>query len=343
MSEPSKVNHLTSVLLHDHKIIYSNESFGISKGSRLYRDFSASEQIKIAPRESSDVRAGASQVGIVWSAADGGVDGAGGGALGPGEGHIIIQGVFRVGHAAAGAAPGPVQARGREAPGLRLRLVALHHLLHPPLAAVLAAAAAADPDEHDEAGQDLKDAADEAQDDAVADARVRERRDGRDGGEEVGVPGDRDDGEDPRDEDQQASQAGHNPVRAVSPATDARDGHDQADDGDHQRGHHQTLRHRDDLMAEVGGVLQAALRPGVGGSGPADVPNALLEEGVRLDVGDVVQSPPVGRHRGGEVEDPAAGGEHQAEDQDPGSPQRSPHPLLRRALRHDAAVVLPGR
>lgn len=202
-----------------------------------YQHHSTDEQIKVAvhPRVSADAPPGASQVGIIGSAADGGVDGAGCGALCSGERHIIIQGVFGVGHAAADAAPGPVQARSREASGHRLRLVValLQHLLHPPLPAVLAAAAAADPEEHDETGQDLKDPADEAQDDAVSDAHVRERRGGRDRCEEVGVPGDRDDGEDARDEDQQASQAGHRPVGVVFPAADARDGHNQADDGDH--------------------------------------------------------------------------------------------------------------
>lgn len=286
--------------------------------------------IMVPPRESSRVPPGGSQVGIVGSAADGGVDGSDRGALRAGEGRIIIQGVFGVGHAAAGAAPAAVEARDLEPSGLRLLFVALlHHLLHPPLPAVLAAAAAADADEHDEAGQDFKDPADEAQDDAIADAHVRERRGGRDLIDEVGVPGDRDDGEDTRDEDQQASQAGHRPVRVVFPAADARDGHDQADDGDHQGGHHQTLCHRDDLVVEVGGVLQAALRPGVGGSGPADVPYALLEERVGLDAGNAVQSPPVRCHRRSEVQDPAAGRQHQPEDQDPGSAQRSPHPLLR--------------
>lgn len=95
-------------------------------------------------------------------------------------------------------------------------------------------------------------------------------------------------------------------------------------------------------MAEVGGVLKAARRPGVGGSGPADVPYPLLEVRVGLGVGKVVQSPPARRHRRGEVEDPAAGGQHHPEDQEPGSPQRSPHPLLRRPSGHDdAAVVVP--
>ena len=103
------------------------------------------------------------------------------------------------------------------------------HLLDASLPSVLPPAAAADPDEHDEAAQDLKDPADVAQDDAVADAHVYERGHRGDLLEDVGVPGDGYDGHDARQEDQQSAQASHGPVRVVFPAADPRDGHGQPD------------------------------------------------------------------------------------------------------------------
>lgn len=181
----------------------------------------------------------ASQVGVIGSAADRGVDGPGGRALRAGEGHVFIQGVLGVRHAAAGAAPGPVQSRHIH-PSRRRLLVGetVCCNLHPPLTSVLAAAAPADPNEHNSTGQDFEYSADEPQDDAVSDARLLERRHRRDVREDVGVPGDWYDGEDTRDEYQESAQTGHNPVRIVSPAADARDGHDQPEDGHHQGGHH---------------------------------------------------------------------------------------------------------
>lgn len=93
-------------------------------------------------------------------------------------------------------------------------------------------------------------------------------------------------------------------------------------------------------MGEVRGVLQVALGSGVGRGGPADVPDALLEERVGLDAADVVQRPPIRCHRGGQIQDPAAGRQNHPEDQYPGCAERPPDPL-RRLSRHDAVLVPP--
>lgn len=257
-----------------------------------------------------------SEVGIIGSAAVGGVGGRDRGALGPGEGHVVVHGVPGV-RDAAGDAPGPVQPRHVDGPRRRfLRKARAHDLVHAPLASVLPAAAAADADEHDEAGQDFEYPADVAQDDAVADAHVYGGRHRRDVVEDVRVPGDGYDGHDAREEDEQAAQAGQQPVGTVSPAADPRDGHGQPDQGHDERGDHQALGDLDDLVVEVRGVLQVALLPLGGRGGPADVPDALLDVLGGRRVGDVVEGPPVGGHGGRQVQDPAAGGQDHPEDQD---------------------------
>lgn len=84
-------------------------------------------------------------------------------------------------------------------------VLALDLLVQPPLAPVPASAAADDADHHDDPAQHLEDAADVAQDDAVAHADVDpgllvHRRDVAD---EVGVPGDGDDDQDAGGEEQE--------------------------------------------------------------------------------------------------------------------------------------------
>ena len=276
-----------------------------------------------------------SQVSLVGPAAVRAVVCPGCGALGPGEGHIIIQGVPGVRHAAGGAPGGTVQARHGDGSRRRLRAeVRAHDVLDPPLASVLSAAAATDADEHDEAAHDLEYPADVAQDDAVADAHADGRGHRGDLLEDVGVPGDGDDGHDAREEEEQSPQAGHRPVGFGLPAADPRDGHAQADQAHDQGGDHQPLRRLDDLVGEVRGVLQVAHRPLGGRGGPADVPDALLDVLVTRGVGDVVEGPPVGGHGGDEVQDPAAGNHDHPEDQDARRAQGHPDPLLRCSVRH---------
>lgn len=195
-------------------------------------------------------------------------------------------------------------------------------LIHPNLSSVFATAAATDTDEHDEAPKDLKYAADVAQDDAVSDLQGggrRQRGDRGDVGEDVRVPGDGDDGQDTRTEDQQSTQTCHHPVGPVSPAADTRNGHSQPDQSHDEGGHHQTLGDGDDVVAEVVAVLLAALGPGVGGGGDADIPDTLLHDLIFWAALDVLDGSPVGGHSGGQVQDPPTGSHDQPEDQDPRS------------------------
>lgn len=105
----SQRSHISSLWASSYKshegLNYLNEEFS---ETFLLWVITVLAEMQIKARGSSDVPPGGSQVGVVGSAADGGVDGADRGALGAGEGHIVIQGVFGVGHAAADAAPGPV-------------------------------------------------------------------------------------------------------------------------------------------------------------------------------------------------------------------------------------------
>lgn len=265
-----------------------------------------------------------SQVNVVGSAAVRGVDRPGRRALGPGEGHVLVHGVLRVRDAAAGAAPGPVQARHFDSSRRPLLIPepGPRHLLDARLPAVLPPAAPADPDEHDEAAQDFKDPADVAQDDAVADLHgwVRRRscvyRHRRDGPEYVGVPGDGYDGHDSREEYQQSAQAGQDPVGPVFPAADPRDGHRQPDQSHDEGGHHQTPGDLDDLLLKIRGVLQAAIDSRVDWAGPADLPDALLEELVGRAVLESCEGPPVWGHGRCQVQDQAAGSQNHPEDQD---------------------------
>lgn len=145
-----------------------------------------------------------SQVRIVGPPGERRVDGSGPGALGPREGDVVVQRVPDVRHAAGRRTSVPAQRGHVHASRLRFRARAeagAPGLLHPHLAAVLPAAAATDTDEHDETAQDLENAADETQHDAVAHAHGLPRRHRVDVLQDVGVPRDGDEDKHPRDED----------------------------------------------------------------------------------------------------------------------------------------------
>ena len=258
------------------------------------------------------------------------VDGAGRSGFGAREGHVVVRGVPGV-RDAARAALGARQAGHLQAPGRRVLPVTelrAHDLVDRPLPPVLAPAAAADPNKHDNPRKDLEDTPDVAQDDAVAHPHVVGHAGRRDIFQDVRVPRDGDEGHDARQEDQQPAQAGQGPAGGLTPATDPWDGDGKADEGDDERRHHQPLGHLDDLLVEVLRILQPAAQL-AGVRGPADVPDALLDELIRRGV-PYIDRAPVGGHRGDEVQDPAARGQDHPEDKDPRGPQRGADPFLRR-------------